>query len=87
MVRFEDVATGSTFGHTGPSLAALIRSKWINNQRDWSISTRWYRPVELWVSISFACHMLEAIWSIGRARFRGGGDVTTLPPLSLDDVS
>lgn len=86
MVLFSDNNTGSSFGHSGPSLLALTRSRWDNGARTWSLETRWYDPVELWVSISYSCHMIEAIWSIGRARFQGGPVALFHPPVTPIDV-
>lgn len=76
-----DDESGTAFlTHTGPSLEYLSRGRWANDERAWSLTTRWFDPIELWFTIRVSCDLLEAIWSVGRARFLGGGEINVYQP-------
>ncbi len=76
-----DDESGTAFlTQSGPSLEFLSHGHWENGERAWSLTTRWFDPIELWFTIRVACDLLEAIWSVGRARFLGGAEINVYQP-------
>lgn len=76
-----DDESGAAFlTHSGPSLEYLSHGPWESGERTWSLTTRWFDPIELWFTIGVSCDLLDAIWSVGRARFLGGSEINVCQP-------
>ena len=60
--------------HEGPSLEVLVHSKYETKVRSWSLKTHWVHPLILWVGVGVACHLMDGIWTLGRARHLGQPD-------------
>lgn len=54
--------------HKGPSLEVLVHSNFENKVRNWSLKTQWVHPLILWVGVGVACHLMDGVWTLGRAR-------------------
>lgn len=69
MIQFLDENQNLLVSHEGPSLEALTWSKWRDNVRTWSLTTRWYEPREVWAEISTAIDLMDSVWQVGRMRY------------------
>ena len=53
----------------GDSLEHLSHGPWEDNQRTWSVTTRWIRLEQAVGSILIVCEMLRSLWSVARCRY------------------
>ena len=53
----------------GDSLRHLSYGKWKDNERVWSVTTRWIRLEHAVASIMIVVEMLKSLWSVARCRY------------------
>ena len=53
----------------GDSLMHLSTPGWRNNQREWSLTTRWISKEQSLPSIHIAIQMIRALWQVARVRY------------------
>lgn len=53
----------------GDSLTHLTYGPWKDNERTWSVTTRWIHPEQAVATILLAAEMLMSLWSVARCRY------------------
>ena len=53
----------------GDSLRHLSHGKWKNDERAWSVTTRWIRLEQAVATIIIVVEMLQSLWSVARCRY------------------